>query len=163
MSVLEHEGGPTKLGGQAKAIVALVVVVAIVIPIILGFALVGGNPYFTQAPTVPAGTATTTGGSAAANTVILPQGASTGQDFSPGTLTVKSGTTITFMDQDGGAPHNVYFTNVPTGAANPNPSGGPPTLTKGDTYTVTLTTAGTYSYICQFHPGWMKATIVVTS
>ena len=94
-------------------------------------------------------------------TVYLPQGAGSGQNFSPATLNVSPGTTIIFVDQDTVAPHNVYFTSFPSGAANPNPA-NVPVLTKGDTYSVTLTTPGTYKYICQFHPGWMVATITVT-
>ena len=148
------------MGGGAKAVVAIVVIVAIVIPIALAGAMVSGNPYFERAPTVPSGPTTTTSGGG--NVIYLPQGAGSGSNFSPATLTVKAGTTIMFVDQDTVAPHNVYFTGVPNGAANPNPA-NVPVLTKGDTYNVTLTTPGTYTYICQFHPGWMKATIVVTS
>ncbi|MDG6926223.1 MAG: cupredoxin domain-containing protein [Nitrososphaerota archaeon] len=95
-------------------------------------------------------------------TVYLPLGAGGPQqlNFSPATLTVAAGTTITFVDQDTYAPHDVYFTSVPAGASVPtNPS---PVLTNGDTFTVTLTTPGTYHYECQFHPLWMQATIVVT-
>lgn len=146
-------------GTQTKAVIALLVIVAIVIPIVLGVVLVkGGLP----APTVGAATST---GTAAPGTVYLPQGAGgpPQNNFSPASITVKAGTTITFVDEDTDAPHNVYFTSVPSGATNPNPSGGPPTLTDGDSYTVTLTTPGTYHYECQFHPGWMQATIVVTS
>jgi len=94
--------------------------------------------------------------------VIIPQGAGTGKNFAPSTITVTAGSTIVWDDQDSIAPHNVYFTSVPSGAANPNPSGGAPTLVKGDTYSVTLTTPGTYDYICQFHATWMTAVITVT-
>jgi plastocyanin len=41
---------------------------------------------------------------------------------------------------------------------SPDPS---PNLTQGDTYTVTLTTAGTYTFVCDYH-AWMKGTITVT-
>ena len=146
------------MGGGAKAVVAIVIVIAIVIPIALSGAMVSGNPYFARAPTVPSGPTTTTSGGS--NIVYLPQGAGSGANFSPVTLTVKSGTTVMFVDQDT-VPHNVYFTSVPNGATNPNPA-NVPVLTQGKSYNVTLTTPGTYSYICQFHSSWMKATIVVT-
>lgn len=119
------------------------------------------NKWYTglTAPSTTSSSGTNTGQTAS---VYIPKGAGSGANFSPASTTVASGTTINFIDQDAVAPHNVYFTSVPTGAANPNPSGGPPTLTKGETYSVTLTTPGTYKYDCQFHSGWMQATIVVT-
>jgi plastocyanin len=164
------------LSKNAKTVIALLVVVAILIPIVLGTALAypcalpylkqeGANcPTATSAASITSTSSGPTSASSSATTamVILPQGASGGLNFSPDTLTVASGTTITFVDQDSGAPHNVYFTSVPSGATNPNPAAGPPTITKGDTYTVTLTTPGTYNYECQFHSTWMKATITVT-
>jgi plastocyanin len=95
----------------------------------------------------------------------MPQGAGSGKNFAPASITVVVGVnnTIEWIDQDSIAPHNVYFTTVPNGATNPNPAGGPPTLVKGDTYTVTLTTPGTYDYECQFHSTWMLATITVVA
>jgi plastocyanin len=93
----------------------------------------------------------------------MPQdvGANTALNFSPSTLTVASGTTITFVDQDSqsGAPHNVTWQTVPSGASVPN---SPQIMTAGQTFSVTLTTPGTYTYICTFHSGWMHATITVT-
>jgi cytochrome c oxidase subunit 2 len=121
----------------------------------------GFNAFLTaHAPSTSSTTSTSITGPTA--TVYLPQGAGGTQqlNFSPSTLTVAAGTTIIFTDQDTDAPHNVYFTSVPAGASIPsNPS---QTLMKGDTYAVTLTVPGTYHYECQFHPGWMQATIVVT-
>jgi plastocyanin len=32
----------------------------------------------------------------------------------------------------------------------------------GNTFTVTMTTPGTYTYICQYHSAWMKGTITVS-
>jgi plastocyanin len=151
----EHEHADVKPGGQAKAVLAVLAVIAIIIPVVLGVVLVHGS---LPLPTAPNNTGT---GSGTPNTVYLPLGAGGPQqnNFSPSSLTVASGTTITFVDQDTDAPHNIYFTLIPAGASQPATS---PTLTNGDTYTVTLTTPGTYHFECQFHPGWMQATIVVT-
>jgi len=95
-------------------------------------------------------------------TVALPSGVGDNQqlNFSPPTLSVTAGTTITFTDQDSSAVHNIDFTGLPPGATIP---GGSPSanLKQGDTYTVTLTTPGTYTYICDYH-SWMKGTITVT-
>lgn len=99
--------------------------------------------------------------SAAGATITIPQGAGTGKNFSPNTLTVTAGTTITFVDDDSLATHNVYFTSMPSGATiSPNPS---PDLIKGDSFTVTLTVPGTYNFVCQYHSSWMTGTITVTS
>jgi plastocyanin len=152
-----------KLGGTAKAVIVVLIIIAIVIPIALGTVLVNGSLPLPVKTT--AAVSTTSTGSASVNTVILPQGASAGLNFAPSTLTVASGTTITFADQDTGAPHNVWFTSVPTGATNPNTAAGQSsyyTMTAGDSVSFTLTTPGVYHYECQFHTGWMQATITVT-
>ena len=70
--------------------------------------------------------------------------------------------TISFVDNDSTAPHNVYFTSIPSGASDPN-ANAPQEMVKGNTFTVTLTTPGTYDYVCQFHSTWMAGVITVTS
>ena len=94
------------------------------------------------------------------NYVIIPSGVANSHslNFQPASLTVASGTTITFVDQDSST-HNVDFTSVPPGATTPAIS---PDLKNGDTFQVTLTTAGTYHYQCDYHSGWMQGTITVT-
>ncbi len=73
--------------------------------------------------------------------------------FSPETLTVRTGTTVTWVNQDeavhqidtdGGVP--VTFTS--------------PSLDKGASYEFTFTRPGTYAYHCTIHPA-MKGTIIV--
>jgi plastocyanin len=91
----------------------------------------------------------------------MPQGvgANSALNFSPATLSVAAGSTITFSDQDTTAPHNVTWETVPTGASVQN---SPEVMTNGQTFTVTLTTPGTYTYECTFHAAWMHGTITVT-
>jgi plastocyanin len=95
--------------------------------------------------------------------VIMPQNVGTDQslNFSPATLTVAAGTTVTFEDQDSqsGAPHNVTWQSMPAGADVKN---SPLTMTAGQTYSVVLTVPGTYTYVCSFHSSWMKGTITVS-
>jgi plastocyanin len=69
--------------------------------------------------------------------------------FKPETLTVKAGTKVTWINHDV-APH--------TATASGGFDTG--TLKKGDRKTITLSKAGTYAYVCQFHP-FMKATVTV--
>jgi plastocyanin len=73
--------------------------------------------------------------------------------FSPASLTVKVGTTVTWINQDTDA-HTVTTQNN----AGPLSSQA---LTTGQTYSYTFTKAGTYSYLCTIHP-FMTATVTVT-
>jgi plastocyanin len=73
--------------------------------------------------------------------------------FSPSTLTVTAGTTVTWVNRDGDA-HSVEsrgkgFTSSPL-------------LNTGDKYSYTFTTPGTYAYYCAVHAS-MTGKIVVTA
>lgn len=71
--------------------------------------------------------------------------------FTPKTLTIKVGTTVTWTNKD-----NVGHTA--TSDSGVFDSG---LLYKGDSYSYTFTKTGTFSYFCTPHP-YMVATIVVT-
>ncbi len=86
----------------------------------------------------------------AADTVIIK-----GFAFSPSTLTVKAGTTVTWTNQDS-VPHSVV---ADTGAPVTFASG---TVSSGGSYTFTFAQAGSYPYHCSIHPS-MKGMIVVQS
>ena len=143
--------------GSTKMVLALVVVVARLIPIVLGAVLING-PLSLPAKTVQAATGSTTS-SGSGSTITIPLGAGSGANFSPTSLTVASGTTLTFVSDDT-ATHNIDFTVLPAGSTIP---GGTPSsnLKDGNSYTVTLTTPGTYTFVCDYH-SWMKGTIIVT-
>lgn|SRR5690349_3084040 len=73
--------------------------------------------------------------------------------FSPRTLTVTAGTTVTWVNRDGDA-HSVEsrgkgFTSSPL-------------LSTGEKYSYTFTTPGTYEYYCAVHAS-MTGKIVVTA
>jgi plastocyanin len=70
--------------------------------------------------------------------------------FSPASITVEPGTTVTWVNQ-GNAPHTATHTG---GAFD---SG---TLQPGQSYSYTFNRAGTYAYYCQIHP-YMTGTVVV--
>lgn len=81
-------------------------------------------------------------------------------NFLPSTITLVIGVnnTISWTNKDS-ADHTVTFTTVPSGVQRisiTNPDVGP-----GETFTITLTVAGTYQYHCSFHPGWMRGTVIV--
>lgn len=73
--------------------------------------------------------------------------------FSPSGETIASGDSVTWTNTDQ-APHDVTVTSGPVAIHSP-------TITTGQSWTYTFTTAGTYSYICSIHPD-MHATLVVT-
>jgi len=72
--------------------------------------------------------------------------------FGPATLTVKAGTTVTWINKDGDA-HTV------TGAG-PKPLFASQPLDTGDTFSFTFEKPGTYAYSCKIHPT-MKGSVVV--
>lgn len=71
-----------------------------------------------------------------------------GFKYVPPTITVRAGARVTFTNFDA-APHTATAAGLDTG-----------TLRKGQSRTVTPAKAGTYAYVCQFHP-YMHGTIVV--
>ncbi|WP_457112603.1 cupredoxin domain-containing protein [Marmoricola sp. URHA0025 HA25] len=73
--------------------------------------------------------------------------------FSPAELNVEVGDTVTWTNMDT-APHTVTVTSGPVKFASAN-------LAKGQTFSYTFTTAGTYSYYCAVHPD-MVAKVVVS-
>ncbi|WP_410655391.1 plastocyanin/azurin family copper-binding protein [Amycolatopsis sp. lyj-112] len=75
-----------------------------------------------------------------------------GYKYSPATLSVAVGDTVTWTNHDT-APHNVVITDGPEKFTSP-------TLQQGQTFSHTFTKAGDYSYYCSVHPD-MKASVKV--
>ena len=75
--------------------------------------------------------------------------------FNPSTLTVPVGTKVTFVMEDSGVQHNV--TSTGSGATS---FANSPNLSKGQSYSVTYTKAGTYTYKCSIHPSMLGKVIV---
>jgi len=71
--------------------------------------------------------------------------------FTPQTLTVKAGTTVTWTNKDD-TPHGI--------ASADNAFKKSQALDTDDSYSFTFATPGTYQYFCYVHP-FMKGTIVV--
>ncbi len=71
--------------------------------------------------------------------------------FTPPTLTVKAGTTVTWTNKDD-IPHGIAATN--------NAFAKSRALDTDDSYSFTFTAPGTYQYFCYIHPH-MVGTIVV--
>ncbi len=114
------------------------------------------TPTATSAPVTPAtgtpdGGATSTPDSGATGT---PETGSTvtidNFAFSPGSITVSAGTTVTWVNNDTAA-HTVTADDGSFDSGN---------LAPGDSFTHTFTSAGSFSYHCNYHPN-MVATVVV--
>jgi amicyanin len=75
-----------------------------------------------------------------------------GYAFGPAALTVQVGDTVTWTNQDT-APHDVKTTSGPVSIHSP-------LLNKGQSWSFTFTTAGSYGYYCTVHPD-MTARLVV--
>ncbi len=73
-----------------------------------------------------------------------------GMSFSPASITVSVGDTITFTNRDG-APHTATAVDGSFSTA---------TLRKGKSETITFDTPGTFDFFCKIHPG-MKGQIIV--
>ncbi len=98
-----------------------------------------------------ASTATTTSAGAPAAQASAPNGISIANfAFGPSTLTVKAGDEVTFTNNDS-------VTHTSTGADGTWDSGP---IAPGQSYKVTLTTPGSYSFHCSIHP-FMTGTVVV--
>lgn len=103
----------------------------------------------TARPTAPAASpAAPTAAPVASTNVVIRDFA-----FTPRTIQVKVGSTVTWTNQDGDA-HTVDF----------KPSGGSisPVLETGATFSRTFGSVGTFAYICSIHPE-MHGTVVVTN
>ncbi|MET7620396.1 cupredoxin family copper-binding protein [Streptomyces sp. NPDC005408] len=77
-----------------------------------------------------------------------------GYAFSPRTLTITAGSTVTWTNQDT-APHDVKTTSGPHSFHSPM-------LDKGGSWSHTFTSPGTYGYLCTVHPG-MTGQLIVKS
>jgi len=116
--------------------------------LVIGILLVGCTQY-AEMPQVnnTAGGETHTGGvaSAAGKTVRI-----SGFAFNPAEITVKQGTTVTWINDDS-APHMIRMAGKPDS----------PQLAKGGSYSYTFTDApGEYGYSCGIHPSMLGKVIV---
>lgn len=73
--------------------------------------------------------------------------------FNPGTITVRLGTKVTWVNNDG-------TTHTITSLSGAGPSSG--ALNQGDTYSYTFNTAGTFNYHCRIHSS-MQGSVIVSS
>jgi plastocyanin len=73
--------------------------------------------------------------------------------FNPATITVKAGTTVTWINRD----HEAHTVSFPS--TNPRVTSKPLQTNEGFRYT--FQTPGTYAYVCLTHPS-MQGRVIVT-
>jgi plastocyanin len=118
---------------------------ACIVLVILACMSAGCSSY--QTPAAPATPQPSTGGGM---TITMKNFA-----FDPSTLTVKTGTVVTWVNQDA-ASHSIVSDNSSSVAFSSD------LLPTGASYNVTFATPGTYTYHCSIHPS-MTGTIIVQS
>jgi plastocyanin len=102
-------------------------------------------------------------GGASASTTEEPAGGGGAQvgmkniQFDPKDITVKTGETITFTN-DEAVPHDVHKTSGPGDDFSSGDSGG---MQEGDTFDLTLDEPGKYGYVCNVHAPGMAGSITV--
>jgi len=122
--------------GMGAALIAIAVV------------LVGCSSGSTTTTAAPGGTPTTGGGAAGGGATV--QVNMEGMAFSPQTVTINVGDTVTWTNKDQ-APHNAVAVDK---------SWHTSTFSTGESGSVTFTTSGTFPYICTIHPS-MTGTVIV--
>jgi plastocyanin len=110
-----------------------------------------GSSYYAPAASTPVGSAPTD----APTSAPVPAGNETkveisGFAFSPASVTVKVGDTVTWTNQDS-ASHTVALDDKSASSSS---------LAKGASFSFTFNTAGTFTYHCGFHSS-MTGTVVV--
>jgi plastocyanin len=143
---------------------AVVILVAAIVPItiVAELAVPGFQPHIGSSGAPPPSSSSS--GGITAVQIIMPNGVSVEHNlnFQPSQITVVVGknNTITWTNKDS-ADHTVTFISGPSGVTLASISN--PDVGSGQSFTVTLTTPGTYKFHCSFHPAWMMGTIVVNS
>ena len=128
------------------------------IPIIIVIVLVGGvaavlaTRHKSDTTPTPATQSSSTNNSTATQPVSTNSVSIKDFMFSPDSITVKKGATVTWTNQDGTS-HTV------TADKDGGPDSG--TLADGKSYSFTFNAVGTFTYHCNFHSD-MKGTVVVT-
>ena len=81
-------------------------------------------------------------------------------DYSPGTITVAVGDTVTWTN-NGSAPHTVTANDGSFDSDPDCPDNFDACMQPGDTYSHTFNSAGTFGYFCKVHGQSMAGTVVV--
>ena len=124
---------------------------ALAVAVLLGTAgCSGSDDDGTAAPPAPITSATTSTAPSAANGTVDLR-ALAGNRWSQGSLSLKAGDTVVVTNADPDVAH--YFVASGVGRSE--------TLQPGDTFRLTFPKAGTFDFVCTFHPG-MEGEVTVS-
>lgn len=146
---------PTQPGrGNGRTIGVIIVVVILVA--IVGYYFLSG---------MSSGSGTTSQSTSPVTSVIRiasGTGSNSALNFNPPSIKVVIGVnnTISWQNNDSVA-HTITFTSAPSGVSTSSLT-DPSNLAAGGSYSLTLTTPGTYQFHCTIH-SWMSGTITVVS
>lgn len=132
----------------------VVIIIALVVGIVLG--KTGGNNNEAEPGhdhSAHSHAASTDSGQSAGQAVATDKVTIANYAFSPATITVKVGTTVTWTNTD-----SVHHTVTADNGQGPQSD----LFGKGESYSYTFTKAGTYTYHCEPHP-YMHGTVIVTN
>jgi plastocyanin len=135
----------------------IMTLLAVLLVVIVGTILIqNSRPDSTRKSSKPASSQTSTATTNPSTTPAENGNSVTIKDdsFGPKNIIIKEGTTVTWTNQDS-ARHTVTADTASADAPKSELFG------KGETYSFTFKTAGTYNYHCEVHPN-MKGTITVT-
>lgn len=137
---------------SAKKLMILVGILVVVLLVYFIFKDNYSSPTYVNQPSITSVTSTsgenvtTTSGEAQSQIEIK------NFSFNPSSVTVKTGTTVTWVNNDS-VPHDI--TNDPDGSKFKSQ-----TLQQGENFKFTFDTAGTFPYYCGIHPS-MQGTVIV--
>jgi plastocyanin len=80
--------------------------------------------------------------------------------FSPATITIHVGQTVTWRNDDL-AQHTTTSGSCSGNACSPMPGWDSGVLNRGQSFSHTFNTAGTFSYYCRIHGAMMQGSVVV--
>jgi len=126
---------------------------AILVTVFAMFIIMAGCTSYTPPATPPATTQTQAPGTPGTPTVTIQNFA-----FSPASITVPRGTTVTWVNQDSA---NHVILNDAQGSVAQGALFTSNSLGKGAEFSYKFDNPGTYPYYCSIHPS-MKATVIVT-
>ena len=134
-----------------KPIVILVAIV--VVAAVAGGAIVLAHKNSPSSNMSNMSNSSSTSGKSASNPVSTDKVSINNFSFSPSSITVKKGTTVTWTNHDSVA-HTVTESDGKTGPSSSE-------VDNGKSYSFTYNTAGTFTYHCSIHPE-MVGTVTVT-
>ena len=132
-----------------KKSVGIIIAVVVVVGVVVGLVLMNHNSSKDNMSNM----SSSSNNSSSSSSVATDKVTISNFAFSPSSITIKKGTTVTWTNQDSVA-HTIVETD---GKIGPDSQ----TIDNGKSYSFTYNTTGTFAYHCSIHPS-MTGTVTVT-